>query len=179
MGRLPYVRPGTSAEVDALYDQIAGLGRPIANLYRSLANQPAALEAFLGMSRYVRGGSSLDPQLRELAILATAYVFDQDYEIAHHVEAARKVGVPEDKLHALAANGGLEALSPEERCAVEFSRQVARTRTCDAATFARVEELLGREGATDLVVTAAWYHLCAVILDTAGVELEAEYGGPA
>ena len=179
MARLPYVPQGSSPEVDALYSEIAGMGRTVANLYRMLANQPPALTAFLGMSRYIRSASSLDPELRELVILATAHEFGQEYEIAHHVEAARLVGVPPEKLAAVAPGGDLGALTEPERRAVEFARQAARGRDCDDATFRRLEEIFPKESVIDLVVTSAWYHLCAVILGATRVDLEPEYGGKA
>src|SRR5579864_358767 len=71
MARLPYVEDPTprrgcrpappgwraapaEAEAAAAFDELRRLGRPPLNLYRILANQPAALRAFLGMSRYIR-----------------------------------------------------------------------------------------------------------------------------
>ena len=178
MARLPYVAPGTSAPVDELYAEVVGMGRSIANLYRVLANQPPALAAFLQMSRYVRSASTLDPGLRELAILATAHEFGQSYEVAHHLEAARQVGVAPEKLVAVSPGGDLGALTQAERCAVEYARQAAHTRDCDDATFRRLQAHFPVEGIVDLIVTTAWYHLCAVILDSMRVELEPERGGP-
>lgn len=177
MGRLPYVQAGASQQVDGLYGEIAGMGRSVANLYKMLANQPPALGAFLGMSRYVRGASSLDAGLRELAILATAHEFGQAYELAHHRESARQAGVPEAKLAALEPGGDLGVLTAQERCAVELSRELARNRDCDDATFARALGQFSRESVIDLVVTCAWYHLCAVILNATRVDLEPESGG--
>jgi len=75
--RVPYVG------ADPVFARVEAMGRPVLNLYRALANQPAALDAFLDMSRYVRSGSSLDAGLRELVILATAHELGQDYEVAH------------------------------------------------------------------------------------------------
>jgi len=160
--------------VDHLYAEIARLGRPVLNLYSVLANQPPALAAFLDMSRYVRSGSSLDPGLRELAILATAHELGQDYEVAHHTQAAAGAGVDPAKVTALMPGGSLDILTPAERCAVGFARQVAETRTCDEATFGRLQALFSTEQIVDLVVTTAWYHLCAVILGSLRVELEAD-----
>lgn len=165
--------PGTSPAVDELYEEVRRMGRPVLNLYKVLANQPPALAAFLKTSRYVRSGSSLDPGLRELAILATAHALEQDYEIAHHSEAATRAGVPGEKMAAVAPGGSLEALAPAERCVVEFARQAARTRSCDDAMFARMRSLFSPEEIADLVMTTAWYHLCAVILGTLRVDLEA------
>jgi 4-carboxymuconolactone decarboxylase len=172
MGRVPYVKPGTSKEVDDLFKEIAGMGRPVLNLYRALANQPPALAAFLEMSRYVRGGSSLDPGLRELAILATAHELGQAYEVSHHTEAAARVGVPVEKVAAVAPGGSLDALTAAERCAVEFARQVAFTRSCDDAMFKRLQSLFSTEQIVDLVLTTGWYHLCAVLIGSLQVELE-------
>ena len=150
------------------------MGRPLLNLYSVLANQPPALAAFLEMSRYVRSGSSLDPGLRELAILATAHELGQDYELAHHTQAAARAGVDPAKVAALLPGGSLEALTPAERGAVDFARQAAHTRSCDDATFSRLQALFSAEEIVDLVVTTAWYHLCAVILGSLRVELDAD-----
>src|SRR6266705_1854561 len=100
---------GASPQVDEVFAQVEALGRPVLNLYRVLANQPPALSAFLEMSRYVRDASSLDAGLRELVILATAHALDQPYEVAHHTDAANKVGVIANKIRAVALRGGLRA----------------------------------------------------------------------
>jgi hypothetical protein len=42
--------------------------------------------------------------------------------------------------------------------------------------FGRLQELLKPEEIVDLVVTTGWYHLCAVILGSLRVELEAASG---
>jgi 4-carboxymuconolactone decarboxylase len=167
------VQAGTSPAVDHLYAEIGRLGRPVLNLYSVLANQPPALAAFLDMSRYVRSGSSLDPGLRELAILATAHELGQDYELAQHTEAAAGAGVDPAKVAALMPGGSLDVLTPAERGAVEFARQAARTRSCDEATFSRLQSVFSTEEIVDLVMTTAWYHLCAVILGSLRIELEA------
>lgn len=174
MARLPYPQAGTSPPVDALYAELGRMGRPVLNLYRAMANQPPALAAFLEMSRYVRSESSLNPGIRELAILATAHELRQEYELAHHTEAAVREGVASAKVEAVTRGASLDTLTPAERCAVEFARQVARTRSCDDATFHHLQALFSTEEIVDLVVTTAWYHLCAVILGVLQVELEAE-----
>jgi 4-carboxymuconolactone decarboxylase len=144
----------------------------VLNLYRALANQPPALAAFLETSRYVRSESSLDPGLRELVILATAHELGQEYEVAHHTEVAARLGVASAKVAAVAPGGSLDALTPAERVAVELARQAAHTRTCDDATYDRLQAQFSTDEIVDLVVTTAWYHFCAVILGSLQVELE-------
>lgn len=172
VARLPYVKPRASDDVDRLYAEVQRLGRPVLNLYAELANQPPALEAFLEMSRYVRAGSSLDPGLRELSILATAHALGQEYEIKHHTEAAARAGVPEEKIAAAAPGASPEKLDGRESCAVDYAREVAAARTCSDATFERMRSIFSTEEIVDLVVTAGWYHLCAVILGSLLIEVE-------
>ena len=160
--RVPYVKD------DPVFARVEAMGRPVLNLYRALANQPVALEAFLDMSRYVRSASGLDAGLRELVILATAYELDQAYEVAHH-----RSGVEPAKAAAVAPGGSLAALDERERSAVQYARSTARLRTCDDSTFERLKSQFSCAEIVDLVVTVGWYHLCAVILGSLQVELEA------
>ncbi|HEV2217306.1 MAG TPA: carboxymuconolactone decarboxylase family protein [Candidatus Dormibacteraeota bacterium] len=147
--RVPYVKD------DPVFARVEAMGRPVLNLYRVLANQPAALDAFLDMSAYVRGRSSLDPKLREAVILTTARELGSAYEVAHH-----------------SAGVELDELDERGRCAVDYARAAARTRTCDDVTFERLKEHFSTAEIVDLVVTVGWYHLCAVILGSLAVELE-------
>jgi 4-carboxymuconolactone decarboxylase len=151
------------------------MGRDVLNLYQVLANQPAALEAFLGMSRYVRDGSSLRPAIREMAILATAVVLDQPYEIAHHRPDALRAGVTPAKIDAIIA-GEAGALEPVERAVVAYAVQVSRQRTVDDTTFEELRSYFSDGEMADLVLTVAWYHLCAAVLGPLEVELEVDDG---
>lgn len=172
MPRLEYVTPGSVAEADRLYLDIKRLGRPILNLYAELANQPPALAAFLSMSEYVRDRSSLEPSVRELTILATAHALGQAYEVRHHTEAAKRVGVPPEKIAAVGPNGSTWALSERERIAVDYARQAAATRACSNSTFQQMQSTFSAAEIVDLVVTTAWYHLCAVILGSLDIGIE-------
>jgi 4-carboxymuconolactone decarboxylase len=179
VARLPYLEPEQSSDpelVARLYARVAGWGRPVGHLYTVLANQPAALEAFLGMSRYVRDCSSLDDELRELAVLATAHALDQPYERAHHEPIAIAVGIPPDTVAAI-ASGRTNGLEPLQRAIVSYADQVARRGDVDDDVFEALRDGLDAAQLTDLVVTVAWYHLCAAILSPLRVEVEREDTG--
>jgi len=174
MARVPYIKPGSGDErIEAAYKEVVALGRPVAHLYQALANQPPALDAFLGMSRYVRNASSLPPALRELAILVTAHELNQDYERAHHLPVARQAQVAESVLAAVERNGWSE-LPNQTKLVLDYARQVARNRSVDEATFAALSRELSVPMLVDLVVTVAWYHLCAAILGPLEIEIEDE-----
>src|SRR5712692_6807425 len=133
MARVPYVPD--SPDVEQLPREIADLRGSIHNLHRALANQPAALQAFMGMSRYVRDDSSLSPRLRELAVLATGYALEAPYEIHHHLRVARRIGVPEAQVTAFPDWAASAAFDKTERAVLAYADQVARNRQVDDATF--------------------------------------------
>ncbi|MDE2573171.1 MAG: carboxymuconolactone decarboxylase family protein [bacterium] len=174
MARLPYVHESAVTEqpLRGIYDEIIALRGANLNLYRLLGNHPEALRAFMTMSRHVRNENFLSPALRELAVLATAYALDIEYEKTHHLPAARAAGIPEAKLETFPHWGRSELFSPEERAVMAYAHQVARGRSTDDATFARVREFLSIQQTVDLAVTVAWYHFCAALIKPLQLDIE-------
>ena len=141
MARLPYLDADQTARPEltqSLYAQINGWGRPVNHLYQVLANQPIALEAFLGMSHYIRDLSSLDRKVAELAVVATAHALNQPYEILHHEPLALAAGVPPQTIAAIAA-GETDQLDPTERAVIAYADQVAHKREVDDDVVRPVE----------------------------------------
>lgn len=175
MARLPYV-PDSDAGADGAaeaYAAVRALGRPLLNLYRLLANQPPALRAFLGMSRYVRDESGLPAPLRELTILATAYALGVRYEQVHHAAAARRAGVSDEQLAAFPAWQTSPAFTAAERAAMAYAHEVATSRRAADATFAALRAHFSPAEIVDLALTVGWYHLCGALLVPLEVDLEA------
>lgn len=180
MARLPYVDPdGAPPDLARLFSDIAHLRGSVHNLHRELANQPAALRAFMGTSRYVRDDADLAPRLRELAVLATAYALDVPYERFHHVPAARRVGVTEEQLAAFPAWRAAPVFDRTERAVLDYADQVARTRSVDDAAFSALRDVLSPAEIVDLALTCGWYHLCAAILGPLQIETEGTERRPA
>jgi alkylhydroperoxidase family enzyme len=180
MARVPYVDApigGERPDLTELFSSIADLRGSVHNLHRALANQPAALQAFMGMSRYVRDDSRLDPRLRELAILATGYALDVAYEQHHHIRAARRVGVAEEKIAAFPWWWEASVFDDVERAVLAYADQVARRRDVDDETFAALRCRFDDATIVELAVTVGWYHLCAAILLPLRIEIEEEGEG--
>ncbi|MHB8576563.1 MAG: carboxymuconolactone decarboxylase family protein [Dehalococcoidia bacterium] len=81
MARIPLLReddPGTPDAARALLARMKAPRGRLVNLYRALANHPAALEAFTGLGRTVYGAGSLSRKEAELAY-TTATVVNQCY----------------------------------------------------------------------------------------------------
>ena len=102
-------REQATAEVKALYDAMFGATRdPVAepgtstgtpgNWWTAWANVPGILSAF---SAFPMAQATLDPHLRELAILRTGYTRASLFVFSQHSKAARRLGVPEEKIAAV------------------------------------------------------------------------------
>lgn len=157
----------------AAYDEVRALGRPLLNLYRILANQPRALRAFLGMSRYIRDENPLPVRLRELVTLATAHALGVRYEQVHHLASARRAGVPEEKLAAFPAWQTSGAFDAAERAAMTYAHEIATSRRVAAGTFDALRAHYDPAQIVDLTLIVGWYHLCGVVLVPLEVDVEA------
>jgi len=191
MARLPYVEDPTprrgcrpapagwaaaapaEADVAAAFDELRRLGRPPLNLYRILANQPSALRAFLGMLRYIRDDSTLPAPLRELTILATAHALGVRYEQVHHMDIARRAGVPDAKLAAFPAWQGSAAFDAAERAAMTYAHEIATTRRASDGAFEALRAHFSPAQIVELTLTVGWYHLVGCVLVPLEVDVEA------
>jgi alkylhydroperoxidase family enzyme len=112
--------------------------------------------------------------VREIAILSTGRALSQPYERAHHEPVALSLGVAPSAIEAI-ARGDFDELAPLERAVAVYAEQVATRGDASDEVFEELRRSLPDGELTDLVVTVAWYHLCAAILTPLHVEVEPEY----
>jgi uncharacterized peroxidase-related enzyme len=97
----------------------------VPNLFRLVANSPAALEGYLAMSSALSKGS-LPPQTRERIALAIAQFNDCGYCLAAHSFLGKNMAKLSDA--ELAANRHGASLDPKADAAVRFAAKVAQQR---------------------------------------------------
>ena len=123
------------------------------------------------VGEHIRYGSSLDPVLRELAILTVAKERACTYEWTQHIRVAEQLGISE----SLLAKVGTTVIEQEPDplgVGLAYCRQLLRTENVNASTVAKLRGLLGGAGLVDLTVLVGYYGLLANLLITFGVELE-------
>ena len=171
MARLPYLSRDDLAEADREL-----LARPI-NLNRLLAHSPDGFRCFARLGGWIRERSTLDPRLRELAILQVGYLASSPYEWTHHIDIGRGVGVTDDDLAAIEEEsaGGRSLLAPLDRAVLAAARElVDGTRVGDAA-WTVLAAHLSHEHLVDLVLTISFYCMVVRVLASTGVDVEADY----
>lgn len=146
-----------------------------ANVFQALANsaQMTAGMASLG-GRLLRSGS-LEPRLRELAILRVGALLGCDYEFGQHVLIARRIGIGDDDIRAV-RDGELTLLAADEQALLRYVDAV-EGRTVDDAAWAAVAESLSAEQLVELTVLVGYYGAVCRFLLATGVELDAGVRG--
>jgi alkylhydroperoxidase family enzyme len=131
MARLQPIDPAaTSGKVRQALDNL-----PPLNIFRTLAHAETAFRPFLRFGGAVLGELSLDPVVRELAILTVAKEAEAGYEWIQHVAIGKSVGVTDAQIAALAEADACAAEGADERIADAARRDADANGQGDAYPF--------------------------------------------
>jgi len=168
MARLPYL------EADQVAPEYRDMLKRNTNLHKLLVNSPDMARAFNGVGNYIRFKSSLDPRLRELAILQVGWLAKSEYEFTHHVRIGKEFGVTDEDIAGLIAetDDKPSKLEPLAKVMLKGAREMTRDMAMSEATFAEIKRELSNEQMVDLVLTIAFY--CAVVRVLATMKIDNE-----
>ncbi|MDQ0635192.1 AhpD family alkylhydroperoxidase [Arthrobacter pascens] len=178
MSRVPSLSRDDAASVhqQPLWDRIeAERKMPTANIFRSLANAPVLLDAFLSYANAMRDSSLLSPKLRELAILSVGHATGSEYEIAHHQSHGRKAGLTDEQLAAVAEGDSTELFNDTERAVIALARESTLNVNVSDASWAAAAKHLDDQQMVELTLTIAWYNSGVRVMGLLGIELEDSY----
>lgn len=121
MSRLKAIEPkSASGKTKELLDAVNGKFGMVPNSMRVMANSPAVLEGYLGLSGAL-GTGTLDVQLREQIALLTAQSNHCDYCLSAHTAIGKLVGLKEQEINASREGRGSTARAT---AALTFAKQV-------------------------------------------------------
>ena len=141
------------------------------NLYRCLANHPALVAAWTEFSKMLRHDTRTPRALRELVILRGGQLMRSEYEWAQHLPMARKSGVREAQIQALASWRTSGEFDEREKAALELAEAVTNGRVGDDV-YARVTRHFDHHDYVELAAVAAFYAMVGRMLDAMGVPLD-------
>ncbi|MEN9683045.1 MAG: hypothetical protein RLZZ427_796 [Pseudomonadota bacterium] len=159
--------PAARAALAALPPQARGF-----NIFRTLAQTPDALEAFLAWGNYVLSErNSLSPRVRELAILRVGFRCGAGYEWAQHRVIGQAAGISAAEIEAIKGDPATFEWSPLERAVLYACDELVRDHHIADATWAALAPL-GQRGQMDLVYTVGQYTQVSMLLNSFGVQLD-------
>lgn len=146
------------------------------NLYRGLGNHPELLAAWTEFSKVLRHDTRTPRALRELVILRGAQLMRSEYEWAQHLRMARKAGVREAQISALARWRDSAEFDDKEKAALRLAEAVTEGRVSDEV-YREVARHFDHHDYVELAIVAAFYAMVGRMLDAMGIELEPDLEG--
>lgn len=166
---MPRIPPLTEADLtDEQRELLSGfnLSGPAGNIFATLGRHPGLMRKWLPF-----GGKLLSGKLpaldREILILRTAANCGTDYEFGQHVLIARGVGIDDDAVRAVVAGTG-----PDELL-IQAADELHSTSVLSDATWAALSGRYDERQLLEVAFVVGHYHMVAMVLRSAGVELEA------
>ncbi|NNN32273.1 carboxymuconolactone decarboxylase family protein [Streptomyces sp. S3(2020)] len=146
--------------------------RSAVNVYRMVFHSPALAPAFLQMADAIFQGALPHP-LRELAILRVGHTYRAPYEIHHHENIGRLLGLDEVGI-AAAGSGSAEGLTTEQAAVLSLTDRLLEQHTLTETDRAEALSHLTTGQLSDLVLTVGFYQLVCNFLNTFDVTTEGE-----
>ena len=166
MPRIPPIagKADVAPEHQHVVDQVMEVFGRIRGPFSVLLHSPKLAERLLPMVPFAREGMVVEPQLRQIAVLASVRERDANYVWAAQVDVARRVGLAEPVIEVLRAKGDPARLSPEERDIVLYMRQLMRTNRVEQPVFDALLQRHGKQWLVELTAVANFYvALCGVV----------------
>jgi alkylhydroperoxidase family enzyme len=169
MALLPYLDPNdASPEVRKLL-----IGRPVVlNVQRMTANAQKIFVQRSRLSNALFTQTTIDPRLRELAILRTAKDCHSVYEWTQHVPAGRHVGLTDQQINEIDNWQNAPCFSEIERVVLKFTDEVNESVKASRETLEALKRHLSPGEIIELLIIIGHWRQTASILETTEVELE-------
>jgi len=147
---------------------------PALNIFRMLANAPANLKPFVDYGMSVLFATEFDARKREIAILRVAHVTRSQYEWAQHATLARRVGVTDKEIAAIAVDGPVLGLDEEGQLLCRVAEEISRHVKLSDEALQAILDRFGRRQAVELILCCSHFNMVSRILESTRVELEPE-----
>jgi AhpD family alkylhydroperoxidase len=151
--------PETSpdAEVQAAFAKSHALFGHVSDLFNKLANAPTLLGGWIDMLRPIRNTLTVSPQLSELATIRVTQLNHCQLMTNSHSRLARRAGVSEDKVAAVADWQQADCYSPVERDVLGLTEQLTVSSQVPDELISALQQSIGVRATLELVIVVSYY----------------------
>lgn len=173
----PRIPPGSRSEVGwinwviaSVAGRVAGTGPP--NLFLTIGRHRGLLRGWLSFAGRLMPRGKLPRRESELVILRVAHLCGCAYELDHHAQLGRKVGLTSREIQAM--GGPLEegVWSERESTILATVDRLHAERDLDDDTWAALRSHLSERECIELLLLAGHYEMLAAFLNTVRVPLD-------
>ncbi|OYW57725.1 MAG: hypothetical protein B7Z30_10895 [Rhizobiales bacterium 12-68-15] len=140
-------------------------GHPLQGPFAVWLDRPHLILPLLGVFDALRTKVDLDVRLQKLMILAVARHWSAQFEWHTHAPLARKAGVTEDVISAIAHRQPVTFERDDERVVYAVVQELNETRALTDETFAAAERVLGHSVLVELIVAMGYFVMIAITLN--------------
>ena len=178
--RIPPLSPAEwNAEVRELLQPLEREGQ-VDNLYTTLARHPKLLKRWKVFGAHVLGKSTLPTRDREILILRLGWLCQSRYEWVHHVLIGKAEGGLDERDIARIQEGPAAAgLQPFDAALLRAVDELHARCFIEDFTWKTLTERYDEQQMLDLLFTVGQYRLLAMLLKSAGIQLEERVTRPA
>jgi 4-carboxymuconolactone decarboxylase len=130
---------------------------------------PEIGKAILALQAAEQKHTALSEQVRQVVILTVGSIWKAPYELYAHSAVARKAGLSDEAIRALAIGQPAAELSDKERAALEFTRQLSAERQVEAEVYRAAAAHFDEKALVDMVMLAGCYHVVCSMLNAFAV----------
>ena len=178
MSRIPNLTPAsmTEAQKEVVNLLSSGPHQRVVGPFPVWLQSPELAKRARALSEYLRFQSAPSKRHAEIAILITGRHWKAEYEFYAHAELARKAGVEEHIIRALAAGKRPELSRADDQAVYDLCTELLNTRRVREATYQRALDTFGMQTLVDLVAIVGYY--CMVSLTLNAFEAQLPHGEP-
>ena len=144
-------------------------GRP-GNALRTLLNIPALAENLMSFQDYQLEDSTLSPRHRELLILRTSWLLNNDYIWSEHVPVARKAGLTAEEVRRVAEGPDAKGWNPFEATLLRLADQLFRNSSVNNAVYQALTAEYDLHRTMDAVMTVANFTTLGLLYNALGIQ---------
>ena len=134
--------------------------------FNTFLASPEIGSSFLALQSSEQKHTSVSGRVRQVVILTVGAVFESDYERYAHCAVGIKAGFSQEEVHALAEGKDTEGLSPEERLAQRFTKQLSEEHHVADDLYRETVNTFGVEGIVNIIFLAGCYYTISSLLNT-------------
>ena len=133
--------------------------------FNTILFSPEIAGSFLALQGAEQEHTSLSERVRQVIILTVGAVWKSDYERYAHSAVARKAGLSEEAIFALAQGTEAEELSEAEKIAQRCTWQLMAEHQVSEELYSEAVATFGAHGIVDLIFLAGCYATVSSLLN--------------
>jgi alkylhydroperoxidase family enzyme len=167
MARIPYFdRTQATGRAAKAYERL-----PKLNIFDMLGHCGELIDGFTKLGTQILNFSSLDPVLREIAIIRVGVLSKAKYELYQHERIARGMGMSDALIAGIHEGPDAKVFDDLQRLIMAFTDDVVANVRASDATFEPLKARLTFKALQELTITIGYYMLVS-FLETFDVDIE-------